>query len=137
MSDRISGPKSSGPKSSGPQSSGPQSPAAPRPAVGPAAAELRKSPLAASAEPRESFEKVEQGRLERLLGDTGHRVEAARLAAVEVSGVVSKYIGETEKNLAETFSSVETSGATLFFDEAEALFGRRTGVADSHDRYAT
>jgi SpoVK/Ycf46/Vps4 family AAA+-type ATPase len=50
--------------------------------------------------------------------------------------VVSKYIGETEKNLARIFAEAETSNAILFFDEADALFGRRSEVRDSHDRYA-
>jgi SpoVK/Ycf46/Vps4 family AAA+-type ATPase len=50
--------------------------------------------------------------------------------------VVSKYIGETEKNLARIFDEAATSNAILFFDEADALFGKRTQVRDSHDRYA-
>jgi SpoVK/Ycf46/Vps4 family AAA+-type ATPase len=55
---------------------------------------------------------------------------------VDLSGVVSKYIGETEKNLSKIFNEAETSNAILFFDEADALFGKRTEVSDSHDRYA-
>ena len=58
------------------------------------------------------------------------------LLVVDLSQVVSKYIGETEKNLARVFSAAEDSGAVLLFDEADALFGRRTEVRDSHDRYA-
>ena len=51
--------------------------------------------------------------------------------------VVSKYIGETEKNLRQIFDAAEDSaGSILFFDEADALFGKRTEVKDSHDRYA-
>jgi SpoVK/Ycf46/Vps4 family AAA+-type ATPase len=50
--------------------------------------------------------------------------------------VVSKYIGETEKNLSRIFVEAETSNAILFFDEADALFGKRSEVKDSHDRYA-
>jgi SpoVK/Ycf46/Vps4 family AAA+-type ATPase len=50
--------------------------------------------------------------------------------------VVSKFIGETEKNLRRVFDAAERSGAILFFDEADALFGTRTEVRDSHDRYA-
>jgi SpoVK/Ycf46/Vps4 family AAA+-type ATPase len=50
--------------------------------------------------------------------------------------VVSKYIGETEKNLRKVFDAAEQSGAILFFDEADALFGKRSEVKDSHDRYA-
>jgi SpoVK/Ycf46/Vps4 family AAA+-type ATPase len=50
--------------------------------------------------------------------------------------MVSKYIGETEKNLAQVFNAAETANAILFFDEADALFGKRTQVRDAHDRYA-
>lgn len=55
---------------------------------------------------------------------------------IDLSAVVSKYIGETEKNLSKIFSGAETSNALLFFDEADALFGKRSEVKDSHDRYA-
>src|SRR5262249_55044458 len=58
------------------------------------------------------------------------------LYKVDLSGVVSKFIGETEKNLARVFDEAETSNAILFFDEADALFGKRTEVSDAHDRYA-
>ena len=58
------------------------------------------------------------------------------LYKVDLSGVVSKYIGETEKNLAKIFAEAETGNAILFFDEADALFGKRTAVSDAHDRYA-
>ncbi len=58
------------------------------------------------------------------------------LYKVDLSGVVSKYIGETEKNLSRIFQEAETSNAILFFDEADALFGKRTEVSDAHDRYA-
>ena len=50
--------------------------------------------------------------------------------------MVSKYIGETEKNLRRVFDAAEDSGAILLFDEADALFGKRSEVKDSHDRYA-
>jgi SpoVK/Ycf46/Vps4 family AAA+-type ATPase len=50
--------------------------------------------------------------------------------------VVSKYIGETEKNLRRIFDAAEYGGAVLLFDEADALFGKRSEVKDSHDRYA-
>src|SRR4029077_2282191 len=50
--------------------------------------------------------------------------------------VVSKYIGETEKNLRRLFDAAEDGGAILLFDEADALFGKRSEVKDSHDRYA-
>lgn len=55
---------------------------------------------------------------------------------VDLSPVVSKYIGETEKNLRRVFDAAEQSGAILFFVEADALFGKRSEVRDSHDRYA-
>jgi hypothetical protein len=58
------------------------------------------------------------------------------LYRIDLAGVVSKYIGETEKNLKKVFDTAEESGAILFFDEADALFGKRTEVKDSHDRYA-
>jgi SpoVK/Ycf46/Vps4 family AAA+-type ATPase len=58
------------------------------------------------------------------------------LYKVDLSVVVSKYIGDTEKNLSRIFTEAETSNAILFFDEADALFGKRSGVKDSHDRYA-
>ncbi len=58
------------------------------------------------------------------------------LYRIDLSGVVSKYIGETEKNLRRVFDAAEDGGAILFFDEADALFGKRSEVKDSHDRYA-
>ena len=58
------------------------------------------------------------------------------LFRVDLATVVSKYIGETEKNLASIFRAAEGSNAILFFDEADALFGKRSDVSDSHDRYA-
>ena len=58
------------------------------------------------------------------------------LYRIDLAGVVSKYIGETEKNLRRVFDAAERTGAILFFDEADALFGSRTEVRDSHDRYA-
>ncbi len=58
------------------------------------------------------------------------------LYTIDLATVVSKYIGETEKNLARIFSAAETANAVLFFDEADALFGRRSEVRDAHDRYA-
>jgi ATPase family associated with various cellular activities (AAA) len=58
------------------------------------------------------------------------------LYRIDLSAVVSKYIGETEKNLRRVFDNAEGSGAILLFDEADALFGKRTEVRDSHDRYA-
>ena len=58
------------------------------------------------------------------------------LFRIDLSAVVSKYIGETEKNLRRLFDAAELGGAILFFDEADALFGKRSEVKDSHDRYA-
>jgi ATPase family associated with various cellular activities (AAA) len=58
------------------------------------------------------------------------------LYRIDLSGVVSKYIGETEKNLRRVFDAAEQGGTILCFDEADALFGKRSEVKDSHDRYA-
>lgn len=75
---------------------------------------------------------------------TGKTMAAQVLAAelgldlfrVDLATVVSKYIGETEKNLERIFTAAHGSNAILFFDEADALFGKRSEVSDSHDRYA-
>jgi ATPase family associated with various cellular activities (AAA) len=87
-----------------------------------------------------------RGLIALLSGDSGvgktlaAEAVAARLGLpilrVDLSLVVSKYIGETEKNLAELFACAEGFAALLFFDEADALFGKRTAVEDAHDRYA-
>ena len=77
-------------------------------------------------------------------GGTGKTLAALAIARefdvqvfrVDLSRVASKYIGETEKNLAAVFAEAERSGAVLLFDEADALFGKRSDVRDSHDRYA-
>jgi hypothetical protein len=61
---------------------------------------------------------------------------AMELYRIDLSAVVSKYIGETEKNLSRVFREAERSDAILFFDEADALFGKRSEVRDAHDRYA-
>ena len=61
---------------------------------------------------------------------------ALDLYVIDLSQVVNKYIGETEKNLARVFDAAERGGAVLLFDEADALFGKRSEVKDSHDRYA-
>jgi len=58
------------------------------------------------------------------------------LYRIDLASVISKYIGETEKNLRRLFEAAEAGGAILFFDEADALFGKRSEVRDSHDRYA-
>jgi SpoVK/Ycf46/Vps4 family AAA+-type ATPase len=75
---------------------------------------------------------------------TGKTMAAEILAAhlrldlfrIDLSTVVSKYIGETEANLRRLFDAAEDGGTILFFDEADALFGKRTEVKESHDRYA-
>jgi hypothetical protein len=75
---------------------------------------------------------------------TGKTMSAAVLAAdlglelyrVDLAAVVSKWVGETEKNLERILTAAENSGALLFFDEADALFGKRSEVKDAHDRYA-
>lgn len=56
--------------------------------------------------------------------------------AIDLSSVVSKYIGETEKNLSRVFDEAEATNGVLFFDECDALFGKRTEIRDAHDRYA-
>jgi SpoVK/Ycf46/Vps4 family AAA+-type ATPase len=58
------------------------------------------------------------------------------LFRIDLSQVVNKYIGETEKNLKRLFDAADAAAAILFFDEADALFGKRTEVKDAHDRYA-
>ncbi|MCL2173286.1 MAG: ATP-binding protein [Candidatus Bathyarchaeota archaeon] len=58
------------------------------------------------------------------------------LFRIDLAAVVNKYIGETEKNLCKLFDAAEDNGAILFFDEADALFGKRTEIKDSHDRHA-
>ena len=55
---------------------------------------------------------------------------------VDLGQVVSRYVGETEKNLTRVFDEAQRAGAVLFFDEADALFGKRTDVKDAHVRYA-
>jgi AAA+ superfamily predicted ATPase len=67
-----------------------------------------------------------------LLGKQFHK----EVYRIDLSQVVSKYIGETEKNLEKVFSKAENKDWILFFDEADALFGKRTSVQNSHDRYA-
>jgi len=59
-----------------------------------------------------------------------------QLFRIDLAGVVSKYIGETEKNLRAVFEEADRADAVLFFDEADALFGKRSEVKDAHDRYA-
>lgn len=65
----------------------------------------------------------------------GHELKLD-LYKIDLSSVVSKYIGETEKNINQIFKEAETSNAILFFDECDAIFGKRSAIKDSHDRYA-
>jgi SpoVK/Ycf46/Vps4 family AAA+-type ATPase len=58
------------------------------------------------------------------------------LYRIDLSAVVGKFIGETEKNLSAVFADAEAAGAILFIDEADALFGKRSEVKDAHDRFA-
>ena len=75
---------------------------------------------------------------------TGKKTLAALIAQqsgkevyrIDLSMIVSKYIGETEKNLSRVFDAAEHKNWILFFDEADALFGKRTDVRDAHDKYA-
>jgi SpoVK/Ycf46/Vps4 family AAA+-type ATPase len=68
---------------------------------------------------------------EVIAGDLG-----VDLYKIDLANLVSKYIGETEKNLSRVFDAAEASSVALFFDEADALLGRRSEVSDAHDRYA-
>jgi phage tail-like protein len=77
--------------------------------------------------------------------DPGARLFALRALAfelglslyrIDLSEVVSKYVGETEKSLTRLFNAAEAGGMILFFDEADALFGKRSEIKDAHDRYA-
>ena len=96
--------------------------------------------------PLDEFEPDELGITALFGGESGTgKTMAAEVMAndlrlnlyrIDLSAVVSKYIGETEKNLRRLFDAAENGGAILFFDEADALFGKRSEVKDSHDRYA-
>lgn len=87
-----------------------------------------------------------QGMIAMFAGESGTgktlaaRVLAAELGLelfrIDLATVVSKWLGETEKNLERVFAAAEGANAVLFFDEADAVFGRRSDVQDSHDRYA-
>lgn len=71
-----------------------------------------------------------------VLAQTLARDLGENLYRVDLGALVSKYIGKTEKNLGRVFDAAKKSGAVLFFDEADALFGKRTEVKERHDRYA-
>lgn len=81
----------------------------------------------------------------QLSGDQNSNLQTAKwfaaqqqqeLYRIDLNKVISKYIGETEKNLSAIFKRAESKNWILFFDEADALFGKRSEVKDSHDRYA-
>ena len=72
----------------------------------------------------------------RMAADTISSEAKRSVEMIDLSQVVSKYIGETEKNLDAVFTAASKGGWILFFDEADALFGKRTAIKDSHDRYA-
>ena len=78
----------------------------------------------------------ESGTGKTLAAEVLARELGLALYRIDLSAVVSKYIGETEKNLRRVFDAAEDIGAILLFDEADALFGKRSEVKDSHDRYA-
>lgn len=78
----------------------------------------------------------ESGTGKTLAAEVLAKVLDLDLYRIDLSSVVNKYIGETEKNLRRLFDAAEDGGVVLFFDEADALFGKRTEVKDSHDRYA-
>lgn len=78
----------------------------------------------------------ESGTGKTLAAEAIANVARLDLYRIDLASVVSKYIGETEKNLSRVFDAAERSGAVLLFDEADALFGKRSEVKDSHDRYA-
>lgn len=59
-----------------------------------------------------------------------------QIHTVDLSGLISKYIGETEKSLDQLFTDAKQKGWILFFDEADAIFGKRTDIKDAHDKYA-
>jgi hypothetical protein len=78
----------------------------------------------------------ESGTGKTLAAEAIANAVALDLYRIDLATMVSKYIGETEKNLKRLFDAAEASGAVLLFDEADALFGKRSEVKDSHDRYA-
>ncbi len=94
-----------------------------------------RSSIAALESLRCFAEKVETG---KTMGAEviAHTHNSLTSIAIDLSPVVNKYIGETEKILRKQFDAAERGGSILFFDEADALFGKRTEVKDSHDRYA-
>lgn len=100
-----------------------------------------------SRKPAKAKTKVAKVRAERVLLEGGSRASQRKIAmelasrldrnfcCVDLARITGKYIGETEKNLARVLALAEGTGAVLLFDEADALFGKRTDVKDSHDRF--
>lgn len=78
----------------------------------------------------------EPGTGKKTLASLISRQTGKELYRIDLSMIVSKYIGETEKNLKQVFDAAEHKSWILFFDEADALFGKRTNVRDAHDKYA-
>src|SRR5688572_28997883 len=76
------------------------------------------------------------GAQRRRLAESVSKELNRELYRIDAGQLTSKYIGETEKHLRRLFDTAESSGAILVFDEADALFGKRTQVKDAHDRYA-
>jgi SpoVK/Ycf46/Vps4 family AAA+-type ATPase len=95
--------------------------------------ELRGFVESAGAEPRGALF-LSGGQAKAAAGAMAHELGRG-LFRVDLSRVVSKYIGETEKNIDLAFAAAEGQGAILLLDEADALFGRRSEVKDGHDRY--
>lgn len=98
----------------------------------------------AAAQPDKALQEID-GRpgLVLLSGEAGKAQAVAiaqrlgrTLQPVDLAAIVSRYVGETEKALDRLFATAQKAGAVLFFDEADALFGKRTEVRDAHDRYA-
>lgn len=80
------------------------------------------------------LEGTDRGRLKATAEEMAAKLSRG-LLPIDLAAIVSKYIGETEKNLDRIFARAEASDAVLYFDEADALFGKRSDVKDSHDRY--
>jgi SpoVK/Ycf46/Vps4 family AAA+-type ATPase len=87
---------------------------------------------------QQSFPALLVGSKEQTSEAAAHLAQELQLPLyrIDLSDVVSKYIGETEENLSRLFTAAEEAGAVLFFEEADALFGKSTKVKDSHDRFA-
>lgn len=112
----------------------------------PVAADAARSRADVADSLRRATAQIGEGTVVILTGMTDSQTRAAAdlisddasqsMDHVDVSQVVSRYIGETEKNLDSVFAQASQKGWILFFDEADALFGKRTTVKDSQDRYA-